>query len=211
MYLSVYPASVYVQYKTQGVKKLKSQTIYTDESNNAEIILARLRPDSGYKYTVYAVSHDEASKPYEGEFNVNPLPSGIGEGIYINRLKGRMCELTIVNEIHGTFKGLMVLDQDGNVVWYRKSYLHDPVIGSVSNICRDSEFNFIRSAGKSELHPAGRLIVTDVFGKESEESLNTSKYIVFNKAHYDVCHEARLLAVPTDSIYGETKVSDDQD
>ena len=87
-----------------------------------ELVLSRLRPATTYEFEVYSSGRLGAGDAVTGSFATEPLPAGLAILDFVP--EGTPTEPLTVFEItrhEGGFAGIVIVDQDGEVVWYYDS------------------------------------------------------------------------------------------
>ena len=87
-----------------------------------ELVLSRLRPETTYEFAVQSSGPLGVGAPATGSFTTAALPAGLA--ILDFQAEGMPTEPLTVFEIarhEGGFAGIVIVDQDGEVVWYLDS------------------------------------------------------------------------------------------
>jgi hypothetical protein len=156
------PSKVYVDYKADGVEKLRSKM--TDQfDTHHSFSIVRLRPETIYSYKIFARDGqgNRSARPAKGTFTTGPLPAEF-DNLSITP-SGETSYLSIFPHDH-SFVGI---DEEGVVVWYALRDNH------TSDIDQLPDGNFIFSLATDDNTDAhGHIEVMDALGNVVRSSSN---------------------------------------
>lgn len=119
-----------------------------------DLVLARLRPATTYQYEVRSVGPAGEGLPVTGSFTTDPLPDGFAVLDFIPGGTGSQ-PLTMfeITRHEGGSTGAVIVDGDGEVVWYFDGPMQGATVRSNGN------FVFvITGLGVVEVTPDGRIV-----------------------------------------------------
>ena len=117
------PGPIEVDYWTDGTPRLRVR-VTNPEIALHNVLLARLISNAAYRFSVRSLSTvGERSIPTEGQFSTEELPEDLAAVQFA--VEGESTDPLTVLELRAsssapssTFAGYVVVDKDGNVVWY---------------------------------------------------------------------------------------------
>lgn len=142
-----------VDYWSVGGPRLRVTSSSADVRH--ELVLSRLRPGTTYEYEVRSTGSIGEGLPVHGSFTTAPLPEGIA--VLEFATEGTPTEpLTLLEATAhgGGYRGVVVVDAEGEVVWYWDS-------GPVAGTGRRENGNFIfhyGARGVLEVTPTGHVV-----------------------------------------------------
>ena len=139
-----------VEYWSDGGPRLRVTS--EDVGVRHDLVLTRLRPETTYQFEVRSIASLGEGTAHRGSFTTDPLPPGLA--VLEFTTEGTPTRPLTLFEITGHadgFRGVIVVDDEGEVVWY----LGD---GPVGGTARRANGNFIihrGDVGVLEVTPAG--------------------------------------------------------
>jgi len=136
------PGPIEVDYWTDGTPRLRVR-VTNPEIALHNVLLARLISNAAYRFSVRSLSTvGERSIPTEGQFSTEELPADLAAVQFA--VEGESTDPLTVLELRtsqsapsSTFAGYVVVDKDGNVVWYWR------LVGAPHGWTRRANGNFV--------------------------------------------------------------------
>jgi hypothetical protein len=164
------PARIWAEYYPADDESAIIKTPLSEMADSKyHLQLMRLRPETAYKYQVFATSEDvdnsneatQVSQSSPDSFVTGPLPPGL-EGSSFEHISGQQTyDMTLLDFNDEDFSGLVAIDGKGEVVWY---YQHDAYIFSAAQDDNyNLVFNQVDGVKQVEIRPDGTMVreVTD--------------------------------------------------
>ncbi len=150
---------VMVEYSSDGIGPFTTAPIATS-GNNFSLQVMRLRPSTNYNYKVFLLkSTNSPILQYEGNFTTGPLPKAL-QNAKFNIVQGKPTYGLALLDFNDTvFKGIVIIDSEGKIVWY---YQHDKQVFAIAQ--RDNhELVFNENGGTLgysmlDIAPDGRIV-----------------------------------------------------
>jgi hypothetical protein len=173
-------AAITVEYWTDGETPLR---MTSDTGSNPSLLLVRLHAGRLYNYRIVGTTK-------QGTFTTDPLPDDL-EAVSLTATGTPTTPLVMVNLSHRDgFKGFVIVDKGGEVVWYWRT--RDFPYG----MARRSNGNFVfmdKGRGLVEVTPAGREVhelAQDTTGREMHHDVvatpeNTLLFIAYDTRQFD--------------------------
>jgi hypothetical protein len=174
-------SKVQVDYWTAGVPKLRRESLRAAASHKMQ--LSRLIPDAVYEYEVRGLGSDgERGDAVRGQFNTGSLPDDLAAVSFTAR--GQTTEpLTMLELRAAPFYGFVVVDREGEVVWYWRT---NP---SPRGYSRRANGNFLFLQGP--LQPGPGIRITEV---------NARSQVVHDLSPIAPAHHD-LIPTPQNTVY----------
>lgn len=145
------PTTVVTDYWIYGARHVR-QTVA--DSGSVTIPLLRIRPGATYQYSVRSVTEDGvAGTPVVGQVSAPLLPDDLAALRF--DVTGTPSQPLAMLEIASPFKGFVIVDETGAVVWYWRT------IGSAQGFARLPNGDFLLNdtgVGLVEVTPAGAVV-----------------------------------------------------
>lgn len=159
-------AGMQIDYWTDAAPRLRVST--EEEETSHQRLVARLLPNSVYQYEVRAVKAGALpGEAVQGSFVTGSLPPALAA--YSFSARGSTTSSLTMIEIRGDFNAYVIINDDGQVVWYWQV-----VGGAPQGSTRRPNGNFAFKAGQ-------RVVEVSPTGEEVREAPGT-----YNGVHHDV-------------------------
>lgn len=143
---------VQLEYWSAGEPRLR--VIRPAASTRHDLVLARLRPATTYQYELSFAGDGVQGAPIAGTFTTDPLPESLAVLDFIPEGRGsHPLTLFEITRHQGGFAGVVIVDAEGEVVWYFE--------GPTQGAARRSNGNFvfvITGMGVLEVTPEGEVV-----------------------------------------------------